>query len=87
MDIVQRSEFRTDYLRKKYHLDSSFLKCPITNEPYIFEIDSTSDELNFQITSPLHLLGTPYEESRYLVFKFEAGDHGFIRGGQKSWAE
>ena len=86
-DIVNRSEVRTDYLRKKYHLDASFLNCPVTNEPYVFEIDSLDGELIFQVTSPLHLLEKPYEESRYIVFNFEAGKHGFIRGGQKSWAE
>ena len=87
MDVVTRSEIRTDYLRKKYHLNKSFLVCPITQEPYIFEIDSTGDEDVFQVTSPLHILDTPYKEPRFGVFTFEAGDHGYIRGGQTSWAE
>ena len=86
-DVVTRSEIRTDYLRKKYHLDNSFLICPVTHEPYIFGIDSTSDEAVFQVTSPLHTLDKPYTESRYGVFTFEAGDHGYIRDGQTSWAE
>jgi len=87
MDIVTRSEVRTDYLRKKYHLDKSNLICPILKEPYIFEIDSTGDEAIFQVTSPLYILERPYTESRYGVFTFEAGAHGYIRGGQTSWAE
>ena len=85
-DIVTRSELRTDYLRKKYHLDDSLLFCPVTNEPYIFEIDSVDDETVFEVISPLHLLNKPYKESRFLFFKFQAGNHGYIRGGQTSWA-
>ena len=86
-DIVVRSEKKLDYLRKKYHLDDSFLYCPVTKNPYVLEIDSTDGDAIFQVTSPLHLLEKPYKESRYIFFSFEAGDHGFIRGGQKSWAE
>ena len=87
MDVVIRSEVRTDYLRKKYHLDNSFLICPVTQDPYIFKIDSTNDEAVFQVTSPLHILDKPYKESRFGIFTFEAGDHGYIRGGQTSWAQ
>ncbi len=87
MDVITRSEIRTDYLRKKYHLNNSLLTCPITKKAYIFEIDSTDSEAIFQVTSPLHILDKPYSESRFGVFTFEAGDHGFIRDGQTSWAE
>ena len=86
-DIVTRSEIRTDYLRKKYHLNTKMLRCPLTNDPYIFEIDTTGEEDVFTVTSPLHLLDEPYTESRFGVFTFEAGDHGFIKGTQKSWSE
>ena len=86
-DVVTRSELRTDYLRKKYHLDNSLLTCPVTQEPYVFEIDSTDNEVVFQVTSPLHLLDKPYTESRFVVFTFEAGDHGYIRGSMTSWAK
>jgi len=87
LDVVTRSEIRTDYLRKKYHLDNSLLFCPVTQKSYIFEIDSTDDEAIFKVTSPLHILDKPYTESRFGVFTFEAGNHGYIRGGQTSWAE
>jgi len=87
MDVVTRSEIRTDYLRKKYHLNDSLLFCPITKESYIFELDSTNDEAVFQVISPLHILDIPYTESRFGVFTFEAGDHGYIRDGQTSWAK
>tara|TARA_Y100000590_G_C15745805_1_gene1021941 strand:- start:2482 stop:3264 length:783 start_codon:yes stop_codon:yes gene_type:complete len=86
-DIVERSEIRTDYLRRKYHLSNNFLICPVTNKPYIFEIDSVSEEAVFQVTSPLYIMDKPYKESRFLLFSFEAGSHGYIRGGQKSWSE
>ncbi len=87
LDVVTRSEIRTDYLRKKYHLDNRLLTCPVTREPYIFEIDTTDDGAIFQVTSPLHRLDKPYKESRFGVFTFEAGDHGYIRDAQTSWAE
>ena len=86
-DIITRSAMRTDYLQKKYHLNNSFLLCPVTQKPYIFEMDSLVDEMIFTVTSPLHLLEKPYKESRFGIFSFEAGDHGFISSGQKSWIE
>ena len=86
-DIVNRTELRTDYLRKKYHLHASMLYCPLINEPFIFNIDTTNDEHIFTVTSPLHILEKPYTESRFGIFTFEAGDHGYISGTQKSWAE
>ena len=86
-DIVNRSEIRTDYLRKKYHLNNEMLYCPILTDPYIFEIDTTGEDPLFIITSPLHLLDDPYTESRFILFTFEAGDHGYIRGGKKSWVD
>ncbi len=86
-DIVTRSEIRTDYLRRKYHLNTEMLKCPLTNDLFIFEIDITEDEAVFIVTSPLHVLDEPYTETRFGVFTFEAGDHGYIKGTRKSWAE
>ena len=52
-----------------------------------FHFDTTDGEPEFMVTSPLHLLEEPYIESRFGVFTFEAGDHGYIRDSQKSWAE
>ena len=86
-DIVTRTELRTDYLRKKYHLNPNLLYCPLTNDPYIFEVDTTGEDPVFTVTSPLYILEEPYTESRFGVFTFEAGDHGYIQGTQKSWAE
>ena len=87
MDIVTRTELRTDYLRKKYHLNTSMLYCPLTNDPYIFSVDTTNEEAVFTVTSPLHIMEKPYTESRFGIFTFEAGDHGYIRDSQKSWVE
>jgi len=86
-DIVQRTEIRTDYLRNKYHLQKDMLFCPLTNKPFIFEIDTSADESIFLVKSPLNVLNEPYTESRFGIFTFEAGDHGYIKGSQKSWAE
>ena len=86
-DIVQRTEIRTDYLRNKYHLQKDMLFSPLTNKPFIFEIDTSSDESIFLVKSPLNILNEPYTESRFGIFTFEAGDHGYIKGSQKSWAE
>ena len=86
-DIVERSEIRTDYLRKKYHLNPDMLYCPLTKDPYIFDINLEDEDPVFTVTSPLHILEKPYTEPRFGVFRFEAGDHGYIRGSQKSWAE
>ena len=86
-DIVTRTELRTDYLRKKYHLNHNILYCPLTNDPYIFEVETTGEDPVFTVTSPLHILKEPYTESRFGVFTFEAGNHGYIKATQKSWAE
>ena len=45
----------------------------VSQEKYIFEIDTTGDEDIFTVTSPLHLLEEPYTESRFGVFTFEDG--------------
>ena len=87
MDIVTRVELKTDYLRNKYHLNNSILYCPITQDPYIFEVDTTGEDPIFTVISPLHVLKEPYTESRFGVFTFDAGDHGYIKSTQKSWAE
>tara|TARA_B100001029_G_scaffold179608_1_gene189845 strand:+ start:1968 stop:2741 length:774 start_codon:yes stop_codon:yes gene_type:complete len=86
-DIVSRTELRTDYLRNKYHLENKLLKCPLTNQPYVFEIDTTIEDDIFTVKSPLFLLEKPYKESRFIVFSFEAGMHGYVKGNQKSWAD
>lgn len=86
-DTITRSEIVTNYLRKKYHLTTNYLVCPLTGTKYVLEIDSTKqgDPL-FLVKSPIHLLEESYNESRFGLFKFESGKHGYIQGGIKSWA-
>ena len=57
-DIVTRTELRTDYLRKKYHLNDNILYCPLTNDPYIFEVDTSGEDPVFTVISPLILRAT-----------------------------
>tara|TARA_Y100000588_G_scaffold122210_1_gene133882 strand:- start:163 stop:1020 length:858 start_codon:yes stop_codon:yes gene_type:complete len=80
--IVSRSEKMTDYYRNKFHLESSFLYCPISGDPYVLSIDSLDDREVFNIESPLP---PKYSERRYLFFKFYSGEHGSIKDGYTSW--
>ena len=71
LNISNRSEIFTDYLRKKFHLDKKYLSSPIVNEPYIFSIDSSSSEdVVFTVSSPL---SDKYKERRYIIFNFQPG--------------
>ena len=84
-DTSSRSELITDYLRMKYHLSNHLLYCPISNEKYIFEIDSTNQEnIFFSVNTPLP---KDYKERRFIIFSFESGDHGRIIDGNTSWAQ
>ncbi len=84
-DTSSRSEIITDYLRMKYHLSDHLLYCPISNEKYIFKIDSTNQEnVTFSVNTPLP---KEYKERRFIIFSFESGDHGRIIDGNTSWAQ
>jgi len=61
-----------------YMPDSSFFKCPVTNESYNLKLD----ENGFSVASPIDDI---YKENRYLVFAFKAQNHGFIEDGVPSW--
>ena len=75
------SEVYTDYKWNRFRLvDPELLVCPVTREPFIISLDSTTIELT--IASPIV---DEYVESRYVVFKFRAKDHGAIFGGDPSW--
>ncbi|MFB0516021.1 MAG: hypothetical protein ACETWG_05385 [Candidatus Neomarinimicrobiota bacterium] len=74
------SEVYTDYEWNRFRLDLDLLNCPVTGKEFIISIDSTDNEL--KIASPID---GEYVESRYLVFKFRAKDHGEIVAGDRSW--
>jgi len=83
-DTTSRTEIITDYLRKKYHLNNDRLYCPITHEKFFFDIDeSDAENPVFTVSSPVP---DDYTESRFMVFQFEAGRHGSIKGGITTWA-
>tara|TARA_B100000959_G_C14806693_1_gene552011 strand:- start:234 stop:947 length:714 start_codon:yes stop_codon:yes gene_type:complete len=81
-----RIEVVTDYLRKKYHLNQEFLNCPLTGKPYLLElVDTESEDVTFAVTSPVDRKND--SASRYLFFKYDPGNHGYIKAGITSWAE
>ena len=81
-----RVEVSNDYLRKKYHLNKEFLNCPLTGKPYLLElIETENNDKNFTVTSPVDRKND--SESRYIFFKYDPGDHGYIKSGITSWAE
>ena len=65
---------------KTYIPDSINYFCPLTNEPYKLEISEDGSVLT--ISSPIE---TPIIERYYILFTFEAENHGFIKAGRKSW--
>ena len=78
------NESYTDYISRKYKLKDSLLKCPLVNRPYEFIINKDDPEdLYFTVKSPVP---KDYKERRYLLFKFKAGEHGFIEDKRKSWS-
>jgi len=84
LNISNRSEIFTDYLRKKFHLNETYLFSPINNKPYIFSIDSSgSEDVVFTVTSPL---SDKYKERRYLFFNFHPGNPGQVINNKVSWA-
>ncbi len=84
LNVSNRSEIFTDYLRKKFHLNKKYLISPIINEPYLFSIDSSSSEdVVFTVSSPL---SDKYKERRYLIFNFQPGNPGKVVNNKVSWA-
>ena len=65
---------------KTYLPDSLTYFCPLTNKPYLLQINNEGSELS--VSSPIEEI---IIEPRYLIFAFRAGSHGVIQGGRKSW--
>ena len=75
LERVQAFEFYKTYIP-----DSANYFCPLTNEPYKLEISEDGSTLT--ISSPIEI---PIIERYYILFTFKAENHGFIKGGRKSW--
>jgi len=74
----ERSELTNYY--DSYQPDESMLVCPLTNEPY--KITIADDKTSARVASPITNL---YKERRYLIFSFNAHNHGYINDGISSW--
>lgn len=77
------NESYTDYISRKYKLKDSLLECPLVKKPYKFIINDDPEDMYFTVKSPIP---EDYKERRYLLFKFKAGEHGFIEDKRKSWS-
>ncbi len=85
----ERSEFESNYLRRKFHLNEKIIYCPISNtnksRKFILTINNNEDGSQvFAIKSPI---SKEDSEKRYGIFKYSPGKEESIIGGKKSWAE
>ena len=65
---------------KTYIPDSTNYFCPLTNKSYVISI--SEDGSTFTVSIPIE---SPIIERYYFLFTFKADNHGFIKGGRKSW--
>jgi len=79
-EVVQRVELVEYY--KTFIPDSSTFKCPLTEKPYIINIDNENNA--FKVTSPISR-DSPYRENRFYVFSLKSNGHGEISDGNRSW--
>ncbi len=63
-----------------YMPDSSMYFCPVSDQSYLISIKEEDNIV--RVDSPIEV---PVVEPRYLVFSFEAENHGFINDGSRSW--
>ena len=88
-ETEDRIEKKSNYLRRKFHLDNSLIYCPISEDnldkKFLLSIEKDkNNESVFKITSPLT---NDDKEIRYGIFRFNPGKEESILGGVKSWAE
>ena len=89
MKIAERITKKTNFIRRKFHLDPNFIYCPISKNNYdkkkfILNIDKTNPSAHvFSIVSPIT---KDDNEMRYGIFRFKPGKSESIIGGEKSWA-
>ncbi len=86
---VDRVNKTRNFLRRKFHLESDFIYCPISKnnfdkKKFILNVDNSNPSTPvFSIESPL---GTDDNELRYGIFRYRPGKKESIIGGVKSWA-
>ena len=84
MEISEREEVKNNYLRKKFHLNSDLLSCPLSKKDYILALEQQKNGENiFIVKSPVDQSNI---ETQYYFFEYNPGDHGYIRSGVQSWA-
>ena len=59
--------------------DASQLVCPLTEEPYIIEINEEANSV--RVSSPIR----SYRDNRYGFFSLKTRSHGYIIDGTRSW--
>tara|TARA_Y100000814_G_scaffold215901_1_gene160685 strand:- start:207 stop:992 length:786 start_codon:yes stop_codon:yes gene_type:complete len=85
-----RFETKSNYLRRKYHLNEELIYCPISNDnknkKFLLSLIESSDgnSKSFKISSPVSKSDA---ERRYVIFNYNPGKEESIVGGKKSWAE
>ena len=86
---VERVSKTRNFLRKKFHLKSDFINCPISKnnedkKKFILNIDKSNPSTPvFTIESPL---SSEDNELRYGIFRYSPGKKESIIAGVKSWA-
>ena len=84
IEISEREEVKNNYLRKKFHLNTDLLTCPLSKKDYILALEQqNSGENVFIVKSPVNESNI---ETQYYFFEYNPGDHGYIRSGVQSWA-
>jgi len=86
---VERVNKTRNFLRRKFHLNSDFIYCPISKnnfdkKKFILNIDKSNPSTPvFTIESPLN---SEDNELRYGIFRYRPGKKESIIAGVKSWA-
>jgi len=89
MKIAERITKKTNFIRRKFHLNSNFIYCPISKNNYnkkkfVLNIDEADPSNHvFSIVSPIT---KDDNEMRYGIFRFRPGKSESIVAGEKSWA-
>ncbi|MDP6533527.1 MAG: hypothetical protein QF845_01820 [Candidatus Marinimicrobia bacterium] len=73
---IERVELVNYY--DSYMPDTSMFYCPVTNLPYKVKLEDHS----LRVSSPINRV---HKEGRYLLFSFNAYNHGYIEDGAPSW--